>query len=91
MPEFDWSKYELLRDQGVPEHAVYLHARDDGVGFLESWRMLKDVFGVDLHRAKEISLQADGVANSLKEHEASWLPAIEEFVRQIENEAGDES
>ena len=87
MPDSEWHKYEKMRDEGASEHAVYLQAREDGLPYLfDSIRMLREVFDVDLGRAKEITLQADGVANSLAEHQQSLLPAIEEAVRQFDDD-----
>ena len=87
MSDFDWTKYEQLRDRGMWEHDVYRQAVADGVcPFPDCIRMLKDVFRVDLSRAKEIHLQADGIANSLEEYQASILPAIEAALREIEDD-----
>ncbi len=90
MSDFDWSKYEQLRDRGVSDHDVYRQAVADGVRpFPDCIRMLRDVFGVDLYRAKEIHLQADGIANSLDEYQSSLVPVIEEAVREMEAEERD--
>ena len=83
----DWTKYERLRDEGWTEHQVYLAAVKDGhQPFPECIRMLKDVFGVDLMRAKEIHLQADGIANSLDEYQAGLAPMIERALQELDHD-----
>ncbi len=88
MADIDWTKYEQLRDQGLSEHKVHNQAIADGFSPIQCIRMLREVFGVDLCRAKEIHIQADGFQGSLDEYQASLVPMIEEALRDIEDEEG---
>ena len=87
MPEFDWSKYEAMRDSDASPHDVYRAAVADGFRpFPECIKMLIDVFGVTLARAKEIYLQADGIAESLDEYQESLAPTLEEALKTIDDD-----
>ena len=87
MPEFDWSKYEAMRDADTSPHDVYLAAVADGFRpFPDCIKMLIDVFGVTLTRAKEIHLQADGIAESLDKYQESLLPAIEDALKMLDDD-----
>lgn len=84
MPEFDWSKYETMRDADATPHDVYRAAVADGFrSFPECIKMLIDVFGVSLTRAKEIHLQADGIAESLDQYQESLIPALEDALEML--------
>ena len=86
MPEFDWSKYEAMRDSDASPHDVYRAAVADGFRpFPECIKMLIDVFGVTLARAKEIYLQADGIAESLDRYQESLVPALEEALKTLDD------
>ena len=87
MPEFDWSKYEAMRDSDASPHDVYRAAVADGFRpFPECIKMLIDVFGVTLARAKEIYLQADGIAESLDQYQESLVPALEEALKTLDDD-----
>ena len=86
MPEFDWSKYEAMRDSDASPHDVYRAAVADGFRpFPECIKMLIDVFGVTLARAKEIYLQADGIVESLDQYQESLVPALEEALKTLDD------
>jgi hypothetical protein len=86
MREFDWKKYEQLRDSGESEHNVCRVAAADGHSGIYCIKMLMDLFGVSIESGKEIYLQKDGSKVSLDEHQASWVPALEEFFRVVDGE-----
>ena len=86
MPEFDWSKYEAMRDSDASPHDVYRAAVADGFRpFPECIKMLIDVFGVTLARAKEIYLQADGIAESLDQYQELLVPALKEALKTLDD------
>lgn len=40
-------------------------------------RAVRERFGLDLAQAKEVMLQAEGVANSLDEHQGRWAAELD--------------
>ena len=87
MAEFDWSKYEAMRDANASPHDVYRAAVADGFRpFPDCIKMLIDVFGVTLTRAKEIYLQADGIAESIDKYQQSLIPAIEDALKTLDDD-----
>ena len=83
----DWSRYEALRDAGKPPHSAYRLSSADGLDAISSIRMLRQVFGLSLGGAKEVTLQATGEATSLDEHQARWVPHVEQALRSPDAEA----
>ena len=43
-------------------------------------RTIRERFGLDIRQAKEIMLQAEGWATSLEEHQASFVPVVEQLL-----------
>src|SRR5262249_30788458 len=70
-------------------HDVYLRVLSSGRGKIEAIRAIREQFGLDLRQAKEVSLQAEGVASSLDEHQERLVPVIEQALRQLAAEAPD--
>lgn len=44
-------------------------------------RAIREQFGLDLAQAKEVMLQAEGIAKSLDEHQARFVEPVEEALR----------
>ena len=82
----DWSEYESLRNDGATPDDVYLKAKADGHDSLDCIRMLRAVFNLDLNRAKEITVQAEGTTQSLDDYQETLLPVLEEAFKQLDSE-----
>jgi hypothetical protein len=83
----DWHIYEQMRDSGVSSHDVYKQGQLHDLDRFALIRMLRSVFSLGLGQAKEVMLQADGIASSLSEHEERLLPALKTALQDMENEA----
>ena len=49
-------------------------------------RVIRERFGLDLGQAKEVMLQAEGIAASRQEHEERFIPAVKEAIARIRSE-----
>ncbi len=79
----DWSKYSALRDSGLSPPVVWRHSQVDGLNWMESVRMIRRVFHLSLKEAKEVKLQAEGVALTLEDYQRDViLPALEKAESQ---------
>ena len=52
----DFIEYEAMRDQGLSKYAIYSVARANGLDLLNSLRMLRSLFDLDLIGAKEVTV-----------------------------------
>jgi hypothetical protein len=48
-----YDKYERMRDAGLSPREVSSTGLLDGLEFVENWKMLRSVFGLDLPQVKE--------------------------------------
>jgi hypothetical protein len=65
----DFSTYVTLRTEGHSAEQVFARAERDGLDLITRIRMIRAVYGLSPGGAKEVMLRADGVANSLNEHQ----------------------
>lgn len=65
----EFARYGEMKAAGVSVADVYRFAKSGGLDRVSSIRMLRQVFGLTLAEAKEVTLVADGVASSLDEHQ----------------------
>ena len=64
-------------------HDLYRQVISSGRGQIEAIRVIRERFGLDLRQAKEASLQAEGMATSLDEHQTRLVPALEQALRMV--------
>lgn len=86
-----FQRYQDLRDQGATLQEVYLVAKADGLNLIACLQMLRAISGLGLTAVKEIAVVADGLANSLSEHQAKLIPAIEELLDEDDEDLDDVS
>jgi hypothetical protein len=79
-------KYKKLAELGNTPEQVYLAAKRDGYKGFDLWFITGSVFRLNFIEMKEVSLRANGIANSLDEHQQSLIPALEEAFRILEEE-----
>ena len=65
----DFSKYDLLRATDCSAEQVFAEAERDGLDLIARIRMILAVFSLSPGQAKEVMLRADGIANSLDQHQ----------------------
>src|SRR5690349_676168 len=82
----EFNKYQKMAKLGSSAKDVYLTARADGLNLIEALRCLREIFGLSLVDAKEISVTADGRYISLNDYQASLIPAIEKALYVVEQE-----
>ncbi len=65
----DFSKYAGMRAADSSAEQVFAQAAHDGLDLVTRIRLIRAVFGLSPGQAKEVMLRADGIANSLDEHQ----------------------
>jgi hypothetical protein len=71
-------KYRRLAQKGESPEQVYRTMHADGLSWISSVRILRELFQLSLEQAKEVSLMAEGIASSLTEHEGRLVEGIEQ-------------
>lgn len=74
----DYSEYHALRESGHTAEQVFLKARENGIDTIEQIRLIRQVFGLSLADAKQVSHRAnspDFSLDQLQERIASELEA----------------
>jgi hypothetical protein len=71
-------EYRPLLEQGIPPQEVYLRAKEQGLDNILCLRLVRELFNLSVVEAKEVSVIAQGLAISLSEHQAKFIPALEE-------------
>jgi hypothetical protein len=74
----DFSQYERMRDAGVEPVQVYRCAKADGLDEVTLIRLLRRVYHLSLVQAKEVSVIADDLAQSLTEFQERLIGPLEE-------------
>jgi hypothetical protein len=93
----DTAKYEQMRDAGAGPVEVYQEAERDGYRtFSEFIQILRSVFGLSFTDAKEVTIIARGLADSLGEYQGRIVDEISRYIDESESEdsaenPGDES
>jgi hypothetical protein len=80
----NFSKYESMRDKGASPKEVYRAAKADSLDPITVLRLLRRVFSLSLSQAKEVTVIAEGLANSLEEHQEKLLPGLEQALAHTE-------
>jgi ribosomal protein L7/L12 len=81
------SKYGEMVGSGADAGQVYLAAKADGLSSLESIRLIRELFGLSLVEAKEVSVVADELASSLSEYQERFIPALEALIEEEQRES----
>jgi len=72
-PGFD---RHAVMHQEETAHALYIQVKTETQYPIAAIRAIRTRYGLSLAAAKEIGLQADGIAPSLDAHQARLIPAI---------------
>jgi ribosomal protein L7/L12 len=81
-PEF--GKYEEAMKAGATAQEIWRAAEVDGLDGVLRIRMIRKLFGLSVVEAKEVAAAAHG--ESLSKQQAELLPAIQEALRDLDNE-----
>ena len=74
----DFCHYEAMRDAGAEPVLVYRSAKASGLDPVTLIRLLRRVYHLSLVQAKEVSIVADDLAESLTEHQERLVGPLEE-------------
>lgn len=74
-----------MRKQGVSAEEVYRIAEEDGLDWFARLGMLQKVYRCSAVEAKEVSLRADGVADTLHEHQERLVPGLKRALEEFED------
>jgi hypothetical protein len=66
----DFSRYETMKAAGSSPEDLYREAVRSGVDPITRIRMIRTVCDLSLREAKEVLVRAEGLAESLDEHQA---------------------
>jgi hypothetical protein len=80
----DFSKYQSMRDSGSSPEDVYCEATRDGLDTITRIRLIRSVYSLSPTQAKEVWVRAEGLAESLDEHQGKFA----DTVLRIETERG---
>jgi hypothetical protein len=72
----DFSKYVAMKSAGSTAEQVYSQATRDGLDAITRIRLVRAVFSLSPGQAKEVALRADGVAQSLDEHQGKIADSL---------------
>jgi hypothetical protein len=76
----DFSKYELMKAAGSTAEQVWLDAIRDKHDMIARIRLIRAVFSLSMVEAKEVWVRAEGLADSLEEHQERFIKPIEEWL-----------
>lgn len=79
------AKYRRMREGGEIPQAVFRQALADGLGDIAAIRALRVVFDLSLAEAKEVMVQAEGLAPSLDEYQRRLAEQLEKELRDTED------
>lgn len=79
-------KYFLMRDSGSSPQEVYIALKADEVGWIESIRILRELFQFSLPEAKEVTVIVDEGVSSLAEYQEQLIPIILEAIEITDRE-----
>ncbi len=83
----DFSKYKSMMDSGVSPENVYREAARDGLDTISRIRLIRSVYSLTPAQAKEVWVRAEGLAESLDEHQGQFV----DTVLMIDKERGQET
>ena len=72
----DFSKYNSMRDSGVSSENVYREAAQDGLDTITRIRLIRSVYSLSPTQAKEVWVRAEGLADSLDEHQGKFVDTV---------------
>jgi hypothetical protein len=78
----EFPEYQEMKENGIEAGVAFLFGKKNGVDDIALIRMLRQVYGLTLIQAKEVSVTADGTFVSLNEYQEKLLPALEEILRR---------
>lgn len=72
----DFQKYKEFADQGATPNDISLAAKAEGGHFIERIKLVRQIFGLSLKEAKEVTIVADGLGTSLDDYQAKLIPGL---------------
>jgi hypothetical protein len=79
-------KYKQLQTDGKSAIGVCIAAREDFFDQIKEIKLIREVFGLDLIQAKEVTVQASSYKSLDRFQETVILPMVKDFVRLLEIE-----
>ena len=75
-------KYHQMALSGAKPEDVYFEAKADSLKFLQIIKVLREVFGLSIAEAKEVTIVSEGQASSLSEYQEKLLPGLTEALKK---------
>ena len=72
----DFAKYELMKRSGSTPTQVYLEAVRDKIDNITRVRLIRSVFSLTLREYKEVWVRAEGIAESVEQHEENIFESL---------------
>lgn len=78
----EFPEYQKMKENGIEAGVAYLFGKKSGLDAFALIRMLRQVYGLTLTQAKEVTVTADGTSVSLNEYQAKLFPALKESLER---------
>ena len=85
----DFTEYERMKSEGIDVQTVSRYAAKKGLDEFAQIRMLREVFGLSLLRAKEIEVCQEFGVRSLTEYQEKLFPALKELFQNEQEDTAD--
>jgi hypothetical protein len=82
-----YEKYERMKADGSNANEVAAAATEDGLDAATTWKMLATVFDLSFVDAKEVWIQAKGIANSLAECQEPLSPELDVILNELDQDS----
>ncbi len=79
-------KYAALVSEGFNAEQIYVQLKSDGIAFADRIRILRELFGLNLIEAKEITIKVDTEFKSIDEYQESLIEPLKEFLDEMERD-----
>ena len=82
-----YEKYEQMKADGSNANEVAAAATEDGLDAATTWKMLATVFDLSFVDAKEVWIQAKGIANSLAEYQEPLISELDVTLNELDQDS----
>jgi hypothetical protein len=84
--QIDITRYRESVQAGAAAEEVLVNVLSDGVGEVNAIRLVRELFSLDIIRAKELLVRVQGDAKTLSEHQVTLLPALQKALDAVEDD-----
>jgi hypothetical protein len=78
----NWHEYLRLKSEGYSAERIYAQAKSDGMTDMYCIKLVMYVFELDVPKAKDVMVRANGLAESLNSYQQKLFDSITEDERR---------